>query len=66
MGTNYLFSTLEQILPLMAGFSYLLDKDSHYKACTRSQALLFGLKAPQDIVNKRIKACPFIKTILNY
>ena len=58
MGTNYLFSTLEQILPLMAGFSYLLDKDSHYKACTRSQALLFGLKAPQDIVNQTNKSLP--------
>lgn len=58
MGKNPLFSTLEQILPLMIGYSYLMDKDCHYKACSRSQALLFGLNVPQEIVNQTNTSLP--------
>ena len=53
-----MFSLLEYILPLMTGYAYLLDKDSHYKGCTHAQALLFGLADPQDIVNRTNRSLP--------
>lgn len=62
MGRNLLFTNLEKILPLMPGYAYLIDKNGHYIACTRSQALLFGLNDPEDIVYKKNSNLPLFQS----
>lgn len=61
MAKNHLFSTLEYIIPLMPGYVYLVDEKNQYKACTRAQALLFGLGSPNDIVNQTNSTLPLLK-----
>lgn len=58
MTTDHLLVVLKQILPLMSGYAYLLNKEGVFITCTRSQAILFGLTAPEDINNKTSKSLP--------
>ena len=52
---------LEHILPLIPGYAYLQNKEGEYIACTHSQALLWGLKEPKDIVNKTNATLPLVQ-----
>lgn len=61
MTTNHLLVVLEQILPLMPGSAYLLNKNGIFIACTRSQAILFGLKVPGDVSNKTSENIPIFR-----
>ncbi len=54
-------SLLEHVLPLMPGYAYLQNKNGQYVACTRSQALLWGLKEPKDIVNQTNATLPLFQ-----
>lgn len=61
MNKNATLSAIEQIIPLLSGFVYLLDKDGVYYCCTPMQALLFGLNSHHEIFGKTNQTLPFFE-----
>ena len=61
MKTNQVMSLLEHILPLLPGYAYLQNKDGQYITCTNSQALLWGLSTPKNIVNQTNATLPLVQ-----
>ncbi len=59
MLSNPKMVAIEQIVPKMPGYVYLLDNDGFYQCCNESQAGLFGLNVRSEIFHKTNRELPF-------
>lgn len=55
---NSIVSAVEQLVPHMPGYAYLLDSDGFYRCCNPAQATLFGLKNRLEICLRKNENLP--------
>ncbi|WP_131777789.1 PAS domain-containing sensor histidine kinase [Legionella fairfieldensis] len=56
-----MLAALEQLIPLLPGFVYLLDKQGHYRSCNPLQAVFFGLATHDAILGQTNQTLPFFE-----
>ena len=52
---------LSQIIPFLPGYAWFIDANRVYKSCNASQASLFGLNHPNDIVGHTNETLPLFQ-----
>lgn len=55
---NSIVSAVEQLVPHMPGYVYLLDSDGFYRCCNQAQANMFGLKNRLEIYLRKNENIP--------